>query len=405
MPAQGGSPLVPKTRAVSANPYDVPTNPAVELEIAVHEGPSTGQRFVLRQANVLVGRGQDVDVRLDDDPSDPTLSRRHLKVSLENGRLVVYDLSTNGSWVGEHQMHAGEGVAVDPDTPIWLGPRTMITAALRGAPQKPAGAPPKPAATPPPQPLAPGIPLHVTALGRFTVAIDGATVPDNAWQARKGIVLLALLAESAPRIVAAERVEQLLWPDTPESARQALQTVVSRVRKAFRATRADAPDPVRFERTGYMLAPEYSLLYDVGSFEAACDAARAAPSEARRASALSEAVSLYRGDFLDGYTDDWVDSRRRALAFRAYEAAELLAALRARQGTPLDAIRLYEGVLERDPCREASQVGLVTALVAAGRRDEAVRVYHASVRALKKSLGLPPGAELVAAYESARREV
>ena len=53
--------------------------------------------------------------------TDPTLSRRHAELFVENGQLFVRDLgSANGTWVnGAHLEH--EAVAVQPGSQVWLG--------------------------------------------------------------------------------------------------------------------------------------------------------------------------------------------------------------------------------------------------------------------------------------------
>jgi DNA-binding SARP family transcriptional activator len=368
--------------------YDSPTNPVLAVEIEVEAGPAQGQRQVLRHFPALLGRGTDADMRLEDDPSDPTISRRHLRVELIGGKVRIADVSSNGTWLGGQQLEPDTPIAITADDAVWLGPRTMIRIRVLGD-ARPAPARTAAPTVPSPAP-SPARVLELDAFGPGQVAIGGRTVPDSAWQSRKALPLLACLADHAPRPVPPDRLEAWLWPDAAEGARQALQTVVSRIRRATRAIDA-APDLVRLERAGYAIAPEYALVYDVRRFESAL-----ALADMR---ALREALDLYHGDFLEGLVEDWVEARRRALLTRACEAHELLAAHHLGEGRPTEAFEHYARVLEREPCRETSLAGRVHALHAAGRRDEAVQAYHEAVRVLKKTLGLPPSAELVEAYE------
>ncbi len=63
----------------------------------VIRGPDRGEALVVGATSVTIGSGSAADVRL----SDPTISRRHLLVSLADSGVKVRDLgSTNGSFVG-----------------------------------------------------------------------------------------------------------------------------------------------------------------------------------------------------------------------------------------------------------------------------------------------------------------
>ena len=62
----------------------------------VIRGPDRGESLVVGQSSITIGSGSTSEVRL----SDPTISRRHLAVTLAENGVVVRDLgSTNGSFV------------------------------------------------------------------------------------------------------------------------------------------------------------------------------------------------------------------------------------------------------------------------------------------------------------------
>ena len=64
--------------------------------LVVVRGPDTGDSVLVGDEATTLGSGAESDVRL----SDPTISRRHLEVSMGTGGVVVRDLgSTNGSFV------------------------------------------------------------------------------------------------------------------------------------------------------------------------------------------------------------------------------------------------------------------------------------------------------------------
>lgn len=67
------------------------------------EGPFKGQRFKLENADIVIGRSFDADIRLD----DLSVSRHHARLKLAGGVCTVEDLSSgNGSFLNEKPLTA-----------------------------------------------------------------------------------------------------------------------------------------------------------------------------------------------------------------------------------------------------------------------------------------------------------
>ena len=65
--------------------------------VLVVEGANSGERAELEQAPILIGRGTDAAIRLDDD----YVSTRHARIASSGDQWFVEDLgSTNGTYVG-----------------------------------------------------------------------------------------------------------------------------------------------------------------------------------------------------------------------------------------------------------------------------------------------------------------
>lgn len=79
-----------------------------------------GSRYRLHSGMTLVGRGEDCAFSLD----DPSVSRAHARLSLDDGRLTITDLrSSNGTFVnGERLAHTS---VLHPGDIIALGDTTM----------------------------------------------------------------------------------------------------------------------------------------------------------------------------------------------------------------------------------------------------------------------------------------
>ncbi|NYG59438.1 pSer/pThr/pTyr-binding forkhead associated (FHA) protein [Nocardioides daedukensis] len=69
--------------------------------VLVVDGPNVGERADLAQAPVLIGRGSDAAIRLDDD----YVSTRHARIAASGEQWFVEDLgSTNGTYVGQARI-------------------------------------------------------------------------------------------------------------------------------------------------------------------------------------------------------------------------------------------------------------------------------------------------------------
>jgi pSer/pThr/pTyr-binding forkhead associated (FHA) protein len=69
--------------------------------IAVVEGANAGEKVSLDEAPVLIGRGADAGIRLDDD----YVSTRHARIASSGDQWFVEDLgSTNGTYIGSHRL-------------------------------------------------------------------------------------------------------------------------------------------------------------------------------------------------------------------------------------------------------------------------------------------------------------
>lgn len=87
----GGKPKKQKPAKQPAKKRGSPTH------VLVVEGANAGERAELDQAPILIGRGNDAAIRLDDD----YVSTRHARIASSADQWFVEDLgSTNGTYVG-----------------------------------------------------------------------------------------------------------------------------------------------------------------------------------------------------------------------------------------------------------------------------------------------------------------
>jgi len=87
-------------------------------KLYILNGPAIGKSFNLREGVMLLGRGFENDIRID----DKTLSRNHMKILMRGGKYFITDLrSRNGTYFKGEYLNPGIEVEVEEGVPIVLG--------------------------------------------------------------------------------------------------------------------------------------------------------------------------------------------------------------------------------------------------------------------------------------------
>jgi pSer/pThr/pTyr-binding forkhead associated (FHA) protein len=88
--------------------------------VLITEGANEGETFALDDAPLLIGRGSDAAIRLDDD----YVSTRHARIAVSGDQWFVEDLgSTNGTYVGSSRLT--QPTTITRGTQIRIGKTTL----------------------------------------------------------------------------------------------------------------------------------------------------------------------------------------------------------------------------------------------------------------------------------------
>ena len=212
-------------------------------------------------------------------------------------------------------------------------------------------------------------------LGPVELRADaGASVPVAGARLR---TLLLLLALDAGRAVSADRLADGIWADDPPAAAaNALQALVSRLRRAGLA--------IESTLAGYRLLIDPDRV-DAHRFT------RLATSAAGDAAALREALALWRGPL--EFPDVARATAARLDGLRLAVVQERIAA-ELRSGGADGLVPELEELTAAHPLHEPFAVLLMRALAAAGRPGRALEVYERTRRELAESLGADPSPAL-----------
>ena len=231
--------------------------------------------------------------------------------------------------------------------------------------------------------------MEFRVLGPFDVVAGEKPVALGGTKQR---ALLARLLLDAGRTVAADRLVDDLWGETPpETAKKMIQIYVSRLRKLLPEGTLQTRAP------GYQLTPPAGSL-DLERFEQLRVGGRLALEQGRyhdAARMLREALALWRGPPLAEFVNE---------PFAAQQAARLdelrTAALEARihaeleLGHASDAVPELEALVAEHPLRERLRGHLMVSLYRCGRQADALGVFRDARCALSDELGLEPSSEL-----------
>jgi DNA-binding SARP family transcriptional activator len=236
-------------------------------------------------------------------------------------------------------------------------------------------------------------------LGPVEVRHDGRVLPLGGMRPRAVLALL-LLADGAP--VTQQRLVDGLWgEELPPSARNSLQSHVSRLRSAL------GPVGQRLSRepSGYRLAVRPGEL-DLHRARALAEQARDAVEPTAAARLITQALALWRGPALAEFADlpglevsGLAADRVRLEELHRTLRDELLDA-RLAAGEHARLLPDLEAAATADPLRERPHRMLAVALYRCGRVTDAVATLRRYRERLADETGLDPTDEL-AALESA----
>ena len=206
---------------------------------------------------------------------------------------------------------------------------------------------------------------------------------------KKSQALLAYLAIKPGQHVSREKLAGLLWSSTgPDQARQSLRQTLSSVRKDLAHI---APDHKLLIEESDLLSLDRSVSCDVAEMESLI----AAGTE----EALKNAIDLYRGDFLDGFSineerfDQFVTGERDRLHRVALRAHAQLVDLQSKRGALDEAIGTAQASLRLDVLQEPMHRTLMRLYLQSGDVVEALQQYESCAKVLKRELRIEPDAE------------
>jgi DNA-binding SARP family transcriptional activator len=233
--------------------------------------------------------------------------------------------------------------------------------------------------------------LEFRILGTLEVWRGGEPVPIAAARQRDVLAVLLLYAN---RVVATERLIEMVWgDDPPATALNTLHTLVRRLRSRLAGTAAEAQQVLQTQPPGYRLtvAPDRLDLSRFDALRRQGHGALVAGDAARAARLLGEAVALWRGPALADVSAQWLLRVEQPRLQEHYlQAVEERIDAELAQGRHVEVLGELRRLIAEQPLRERPYGQLMTALYRSGRQAEALETYRQLRQTLADELGVEP---------------
>jgi len=228
--------------------------------------------------------------------------------------------------------------------------------------------------------------LKIILLGRFLIEQDGTVVNIPSRPVQSLLAYLVLTAGTAHR---REKLAGILWPDSAESnARSNLRHALWRLRRAL----GDAADHVVADDLAVAFHNGGDVWIDTAILEQTA-------SQGWSIEDLQEAVSLYQGELLPGFYDDWVSLERQRLQAILEQKMGLLLDGLVQAGRWQDVLAWGERWIALGQVPEPAYRALMVAHAGLGDPAGMAAIYQRCSQALARELGVEPSEQTLALYE------
>jgi predicted ATPase/DNA-binding SARP family transcriptional activator len=226
--------------------------------------------------------------------------------------------------------------------------------------------------------------LEAHFLGRFDVRIDGSPIEISSRKAQSLLAYLMLNLEVQHR---REKVAGILWPETDEAtARSKLRYSLWQLRKAV------GGQYILADKISLTINPEADFWFDGAVLEEA-------PGERLTTEGLQQVVSIYEGELLPGFYEDWVSLERERLQAIFERKIGMLLERLVIEERWREVLEWGEKWISLGQTPESAFQALMVAHSQLGDTSSAVRIYQRCVTTLDEQLGVEPSRETKEIYQ------
>ncbi|HYY58455.1 MAG TPA: BTAD domain-containing putative transcriptional regulator, partial [Pyrinomonadaceae bacterium] len=333
--------------------------------------------------------------------------------ALASMALAATDLETDREGEMLEHLRRALDLAARYDYDYWLRQELARNPRLLGHPEAaemlPLDVREHSLAAPPPEtmasrPLQVGLATHpvtdltINMLGPVEIFRDPLRpLAADAWTTKRARDILCFIASRRHRRASKDTIIDTFWGEADfEVVEKNFHPTVSHIRKALNSNQPLKQKFLLYRDGDYLLNPEFSYRIDTEEFDrlvAEGEAARRAREFERCIETYERAIALYRGPFMQGSYEDWVEEQRSYYSEQHLRMLEALAAVAQKMEEWPRSLDLAQRILQADPFREDIHCLMMRAHAALGNRVAVKEQYENLKRLLRKELGVDPASD------------
>jgi len=246
--------------------------------------------------------------------------------------------------------------------------------------------------------------LTINMLGPVEIVRDPTRpLSADAWTTRRARDILCFISSRRHHRASKDTIIDIFWADAEiDIVEKNFHPTISHIRKAVNSNQPLKQNFLLYREGDYHLNPEFSYRIDIEEFDRLLEdgeKARLGRNFEDCVRAYEGAVALYRGEFMQGSYEVWVEEQRSYYREQYLRLLEVLAEVAQKKGDWSKSLQLAQRILHEDQFREDIHCLVMRAHGALGNRGAVKQHYQGLKQMLKSELGVEPGPETRKLYQ------
>ena len=246
--------------------------------------------------------------------------------------------------------------------------------------------------------------LTVNMLGPVEILRDLARpLASDAWSTKRARDIFCFIVSRRHHRASKDTIIDTFWGETDfEAVEKNFHPTVSHIRKALNSNQPLKQNFLLYRDGDYQLNAEFSYRIDIEEFDRLLsegENARRARQVEECISAYENALALYRGEFMQGSYEPWVEEQRTYYREQYLRLLEALAGVAQTRADWPKSMQLAQLIIRDDPFREDIHCLIMRGHAALGNRGAVKDQFETLKRLLQSELGVEPSAETRKLYQ------
>lgn len=261
--------------------------------------------------------------------------------------------------------------------------------------------------------------ITLTTLGGTEISIRGKAVKEDLWVRKKSKLLLIYLLVNQGLRIQKDKVLGIFFSElSADSADNIFHQAITNIRNVLKpesplnisAKKAGKKENTKSEATPAFIVYEDKILQMAAGFEYNVDviefnklAARVSSPETddtQKEMYARKAIELYKGEFMPGYYDGWIEEMRSVMEHKYTETAEILLGILKKKNKYDELINYSEKLLLTDKLHEEAFYYIIYAYNAIGNETMAKKKFSQLNKNYEEEYGEKPPKELLSKIQA-----